>query len=195
MNAPSKCICDIRRYWSGIYDIITQGSIRSTAVLLLLLPLTATITSCHTNWLPLLYAYCYCNYWYYYLIITCVSFTTTATIAMYYYAYYWWLALLYYCTALLWHLPCTLMLVSGVSTVHKVPQEQLGVQLAVCFAVVVGFASRLRPGCVRWITVLLGTTSPRGFFGVLCTSVVVTVCSCVHISFAVLYASCLSTCI
>ena len=139
MNAPSKCICDIRRYWSGIYDIITQGSIRSTAVLLLLLPLTATITSCHTNWLPLLYAYCYCNYWYYYLIITCVSFTTTATIAMYYYyTHYWWLVLLYYCAALLWHLPCTLMLVSGVGTVHKVPQEQLGVQRAVCSAVVMG---------------------------------------------------------
>ena len=83
------------------------------------------------------------------------------------------------------------MLVSGVSTVHKVPQEQLGVQLAVCFAVVVGFASRLRPGCVRWITVFLGTTSPRGLFGALCTSVVVTVCGCVHMSLAVLCASCL----
>jgi hypothetical protein len=88
------------------------------------------------------------------------------------------------------------MLVSGVSTVHKVPQEQLGVQLAACFAVVVSFASLLhrdqRPGCVRWITVLLSTTSPRGLFGALCTSVVVTVCGCVHMSLAVLCASCLS---
>lgn len=196
-NAQSKCGIvsdDIRRYWSGIYiwSSLNSGSIRCSTTVSLLLLLTATITACHTNWLSLLYAYYYCNDWYYYLIITCVSFTTTATVAMYYYTYYWWLALLYYCAALLWHLPCTLMLVSGVSTVNKVPQEQLGVQLAVCFAVVVGFASRLRPGCVRWITVLLGTTSPRGLFGVLCTSVVVTVCGCVHISFAVLYASCLS---